>query len=129
MHQDIYSKLKDTIGAELEFNDQGKAFILLEENVPVCITDSNDSVFLTGLLSDDDIFVDGSQTPEYILKLSYILNREHGCSISLIPDSDQCVLTNKITKSYLSPDEFVEHLYDFLRCLEITINTLKSKQN
>ncbi|EPW1928156.1 CesT family type III secretion system chaperone [Escherichia coli] len=129
MHQDIYSKLKDSIGAELEFNDQGKAFILLEDNVPVCITDSNDSVFLTGLLSDDDIFVDGSQTPEYILKLNYILNREHGCSISLIPDSDQCVLTNKITKSYLSADEFVEYLYDFLRCLEITINTLKLKLN
>ncbi|WP_096968784.1 CesT family type III secretion system chaperone [Escherichia coli] len=126
MHKDIYSKLKEAIGAELEFNDQGKAFILLEDKTPICISDYNDSVFLTGLLSDEDIFIDGSQAPEYILKLNYILSREHGCSISLLPESGQCVLTKRHTKNHLSPNEFVDHLYDFLQCLEITINTLES---
>ncbi|HFR2593181.1 TPA: type III secretion system chaperone IpgA, partial [Shigella flexneri] len=47
----------------------------------------------------------------------------------LLPDTHQCVLTKKHYKKYLSPDELIESLYEFLFCIKLTIANITSEVN
>lgn len=128
MCRKLYDKLYEITGAKLDFNDKNQAFILLEEQIPVCITDNDEYIFLTGLLNEHELFTENIINPEHILILNS-LSRDYGSSICLLPDTHQCVLTKKHYKKYLSPDELIESLYEFLFCIKLTIANITSEVN
>ncbi len=126
-HQEILNQIGQSLGLELEFDENGQCFLLLDEKLMVSIRSLDDSWILYGMLGniDED---EQEEVAFFLLSLNLSQAESGGASIAVEKSSGVLMQVLRVPTAGMDGERMQEIIGHFVDQLAHTIATLNGEQ-
>lgn len=133
-HQELLKDMGYALGLDLEFDDNGQCFLLLDEELMVSIRNLEDSWVLYGMLGNiwtSDADEESNETSlakaQVLLALNLAFAEAGGASIALEGSSGVAMLVSRVSTAGVNSERMQEIIGNFVNQLSHAIGILRDE--